>query len=88
LLHHGPNLVALDWHAKDLAEREAEGAPTALRTYDVRLIRGGTRPPFVTRDLGSGRTGERVWSRAELVDDGGNGDVISRIHAVHEVMAA
>jgi len=86
LLHHGPNLVALDAQSIVLAEAEAPGARLGLRTFDIRLIRGGERPPFVTRSRGSGRTGDRVWAAAELVDDGGAGQVISRIETVHQVL--
>lgn len=86
LLHHGPNLVALESHANELASVEASGADVGLRNFDVRFIRGGNRPPFVTRARGSGRSGNRVWARAELVDEGGSGQVISRIHTTHEVV--
>lgn len=83
LLHHGPALVALEWQANALAEGAAEGAALVLRSFDVRLLRGGTRPPFTTRPRGSGRAGDVVWARAELVD--GAGDVLSRIETVHAI---
>ncbi|HEX6659767.1 MAG TPA: hypothetical protein VF065_16865 [Ilumatobacter sp.] len=82
LLHHGPNMVALEWHANDLANRAAPGEALQLRTFDVRMLRGATRPPFVTRSRGSGRRDGTVWARAELVDDGGKGEVLSQIELV------
>jgi hypothetical protein len=84
LLHHGPAMVSLEWHARDLADRAAAGEPLQLRAFDVRLLRGGTRPPFVTRARDAGRRDDTVWARAELVDDGGDGDVISRIELVYQ----
>ncbi len=77
LLHHGPAMVALEWHACDLAERAAEGSALELQGFDVRLLRGGTQPPFVTVARGAGRHGDVVWSRAELID--ARGEVLSRI---------
>jgi hypothetical protein len=84
LLHHGPILVALEAHANDLAERAAEGQRLCLRTFDVRLLRGGTRAPFVTRVRDSGRRDDTVWARVELVDAGGDGQVLSRIEVVYD----
>ncbi|MGE0881154.1 MAG: hypothetical protein AB7L13_04810 [Acidimicrobiia bacterium] len=83
VLHHGPQLVALECQANDLAEREGGSSPLRLQTYDVRLLRGGKRPPFVTVPLGSGRAGQLVWARSALVDDDGNGDVIAQASLVY-----
>lgn len=88
LLHHGPAMMALEWHAKDLAADAAAGEALRLANYDVRLLRGGTRPPFVTRTRDAGRSGDTAWARAELVDDGGAGEVVSRIELVHRVVPA
>ena len=86
LLHHGPSMVALEAQANELAARGAPGEPLRLQTFDIRLLRGGTRPPFVTRARGSGRRDGTVWSRAELVDDGGA--VISQIELVYQRVAS
>jgi acyl-coenzyme A thioesterase PaaI-like protein len=83
LLHHGPALVALEWQANATACAAAPDAGLRLSTFDVRLLRGGTRPPFTTRSRGSQRVGASVWARAELVD--GAGDVLSRIETVHAI---
>lgn len=88
LLHHGPAMVALEWHAKDLAADAAHGAALRLAAFDVRLLRGGRRPPFVTRARDAGRRDDTTWARAELVDDGGRGAVVSRIELVHRVVSA
>jgi hypothetical protein len=88
LLHHGPNMVALESQANDLAARAAPDEPLRLQTFDVRMLRGGTRPPFVTRPRGSGRRDGTVWARAELVDDGGDGAVISQIESVFQRVAS
>ncbi len=85
LLHHGPAMVALEWQAKDSAEQTAPGEVLSLRTFDVRFLRGGTRPSFATRSRGTGRAGNIVWIQAELVDDKGLGDVISRIEITYQV---
>jgi hypothetical protein len=82
LLHHGPLLLALEWQAKGLADEAAAGAPLELRAFDVRLMRGGTEPPFVTRVRGAGSLGDGVWAGAELID--ARGDVLARIHTVYQ----
>lgn len=83
LLHHGPALVALEWQANASACAATPGARLRLSTFDVRLLRGGTRPPFTTRSRGSERAGASVWARAELVD--ATGEVLSRIETVHTI---
>ena len=84
LLHHGPILVSLEAHANVLAERLADVQRLRLRSFDLRLLRGGTRAPFVTRVRDSGRCGDTVWARVELADAGGDGDVLSRMELVYD----
>jgi hypothetical protein len=76
LLHHGPQMAAVEWHAHDLAADASGGTPIWLNTFDVRLLRGGTRPPFVTRGRAAGLVGDTIWAMTELVDDAG--DVVTR----------
>lgn len=82
ILHHGPQLVALEAAANDLAASQADGRSLRLQTYDVRLLRGGKHAPFVTVPLGSGRTADTVWARTALVDKDGEGDVIAQASLV------
>jgi acyl-coenzyme A thioesterase PaaI-like protein len=75
LLHHGPQMAALEWHAMDAVGNDHE---VRLSAFDVRFLRGASRAPFATR-LVETRPGDgERWARVDLIDQGGHGDVVSR----------
>lgn len=68
ILHHGPQMAALEWQAMDVVD---EHAGARLASFDVRFLRGGTDAPFrtIVGECGGGE-GE-AWVAVDLVDRAG-----------------
>ena len=82
-LHLGPQHIALETAANDLAHRATRGRPIAIRHWQVMFVARGKKGPFRTRGEVIHTTGDQLAVRLTLIDRGNDGRVVSSASAVY-----
>jgi len=83
-LHLGPQHIALETAASDLAHRAAAGRPIAIRHWQVMFVARGKTGPFRTRGEVIASPGGQLAVRLTLADEGNGGRAVSAASAVYQ----
>lgn len=76
-LHHGPILVSLEAAAIEVAAAHAGTDALRIDHFATRLVKGGRVGPFVARAELTATCDDTVACRAELRDEGADGQVLA-----------
>jgi acyl-coenzyme A thioesterase PaaI-like protein len=76
-LHHGPMLVAMEAAGREAAEAAVGSVKLQPTVCSTRIIRAGRKGPFIITAMVLAISGDTVSCRAELRDEGRDGDIVA-----------